>query len=86
MNSNIVYSNETSANGFLSGYIEESIDKPMDGLNGNCVVHFGGYKRNCKMVVQMVDGKREGEAMILNDGMPYLRLEYKNGSLSGVVE
>ena len=86
MLSNIAYCSEPSVNGFLSGYIEEPIDKLVDGLNGNCVVHYGGDKRNYKMFVHMVDGKREGEALILNDGMPYLRLEYKNGSLNGVVE
>jgi len=38
------------------------------------------------MVVSLVNGVREGEAIILNDGIPYLNLEYKRGVLTCAVE
>ncbi|KAK8825401.1 hypothetical protein WA538_003097 [Blastocystis sp. DL] len=37
-------------------------------------------------MVPLVNGMRDGKAMIVNDGVAYLRLEYKRGSLTGVVE
>ena len=72
-----------SYTGFLSGSAESSFEKPMDGLNGQCVVHYAGEYRNCQMHVQLVNGKREGEAVVLKDGIPYLKLEYWDGELTG---
>ena len=33
-----------------------------------------------------MNGVREGEAIILNDGIPFLNLEYERGLLTGTVE
>ena len=85
-NPNIVITNSLSGSGFLSGFIEASVEKPDDGLNGDCIVHYAGKHSKFEMTVKLVNGVREGEAVIVNDGMPYLRLEYKQGSLTGVVE
>ena len=85
-NPNIVITNSLSGSGFLSGFIEASVEKPDDGLNGDCIVHYAGKYSKYEMTVKLVNGVREGEAVIVNDGMPYLRLEYKQGSLTGVVE
>ena len=79
-------SNSTSNSGFLSGFIEASAEKPADGLNGDCIVHYDGAHNKYEMTVKLVNGLREGKAMIMNDGKPYLRLEYERGSLTGVVE
>ena len=38
------------------------------------------------MRTKLVNGMREGSALILNDGVPYLKLEYRNGELTGNVE
>ena len=38
------------------------------------------------MIVSLVNGVREGEAIILNDGIPFLNLEYESGLLTGTVE
>ena len=35
MNSNIEFVNDTLNGGFLSGFVEASVEKPADGLNGN---------------------------------------------------
>ena len=85
-NPNIVISNSITGSGFLSGFIEASVEKPADGLTGECIVHYAGKHSKYEMTVKLVNGVREGEAVIVNDGMPYLRLEYKQGSLTGVVE
>ena len=46
-----------------------------------------GTKNNkYEMNVKLVNGKREGRATILNGGLPFIRLEYKCGELTGVVE
>ena len=79
-------SNPISSGGFLSGFIESNVELPSDGLNGECIVHYGGEHSKCEMIVTLVDGKREGEAMLVNNGVPYLKLHYERGSLTGVVE
>ena len=38
------------------------------------------------MTVKLVNGVREGKAVIVNGSVPYMRLEYKRGSLTGIVE
>ena len=86
MSSNVRLSDKNTSNGFLSGFVESSVEMPADGLNGECIVHYGGEHSKYEMIVRLVDGKREGEAMIVNDGMPYLKLHYERGSLTGVVE
>ena len=86
MSSNVRLTDKNTSNGFLSGFMESSVEMPVDGLNGECIVHYGGEHSKYEMIVTLVDGKRDGEAMIVNDGMPYLTLHYERGSLTGVVE
>ena len=86
MSSNVRLTDKVTSSGFLIGIIEASVEMPVDGLNGECIVHYGGEHSKCEMIVRLVDGKREGDAMIVNDGMPYLTLHYERGSLTGVVE
>ena len=45
--------------GFLSGYMEANVELPMDGLNGECIVHFYGDHSNDELVVTLVGGERE---------------------------
>ena len=78
-------SNNTPYGGFLGGFIEASIEKPADGLNGDCIVHYSGEYSKYEMTVKLVNGIREGKALIVNEGIPYLLLEYKQGSLTGVM-
>ena len=86
MSSNIEFLNTELNSGFLSGFVEASVEKPADGRNGECIVHYSGKYSKYEMIVPLVNGMRDGKAMIVNDGVAYLRLEYKRGSLSGVVE
>ena len=51
--------NDTSNGGFLSRFVEASVEKPEDGLNGECIVHFSGQYSDAVMNVKMVNGKRE---------------------------
>ena len=86
MSSNINFVNDASNGGFLSGFVEASVEKPADGLNGECTVHYSGQYSKYEMIVSLVNGVREGEAIILNDGIPFLNLEYERGLLTGTVE
>ena len=86
MSSNIELVNNTLNGGFLSEFVEASVEKPADGLNGECTVHYSGQYSKYEMIVSLVNGVREGEAIILNDGIPYLNLKYERGSLTGAVE
>ena len=86
MSSNIELVNSELNGGFLSGFVESSVEKPADGRNGECTVHYSGKYSKYEMVVSLVNGVREGEAIILNDGIPYLNLEYERGVLTGAVE
>ena len=86
MNSNIEFVNTASNGGFLSGFVEASVEKPADGRNGECTVHFSGLYSDAVMKVKMANGKREGIAEIAMDGVPYIKLEYRNGKMTGIVE
>ena len=86
MSSNINFVNDASNGGFLSEFVEASVEKPADGLNGECTVHYSGQYSKYEMIVSLVNGVREGEAIILNDGIPFLNLEYERGLLTGTVE
>ena len=71
---------------FPSGYVETSIELPEDGLNGECIVHFGGNHSNDELAVPLVNGTREGKAILFHDGLPTLKYMYRNGVLTGDVE
>ena len=71
--------------GFPSGFIETNIEYPPDGVNGDSVVHFGGDYSKYKMFVKLVNGKREGKAIIVSEAYEYIKLEYQNGKLTGEV-
>ena len=86
MSSNIEFVNIELNRGFLSGFVESSVENPADGRNGECTVHYSGKYSKYEMMVPLVNGMRDGKAMIVNDGVAYLRLEYRRGSLTGVVE
>ena len=86
MSSNIKFVVNNTNCAFLSGFIESYVEKPRDGLNGECIVHYSGQYRNYTMTVKLINGVREGRAVIVNGSVPYLRVEYKGGSLTGVVE
>ena len=86
MSSNIEFVNTALNGGFLSGFVEASVEKPEDGLNGECIVHFSGQYSDAVMKVKMANGKREGIAEIAMDGVPYIKLEYRNGKMTGIVE
>ena len=86
MSSNIVFSNKQSNGSYLDGFVEASVEMPPDGLNGECIVHYSGQYSGYRMRVKLVNGVREGRAVIEKGNEPYMRLEYKRGSLTGGVE
>ena len=70
MSSNIQFNFGGSDDGFLSGFVEDSVEAPADKANGDCLIHYSGEHSKCKMKVRLVKGRREGVAMIMNDGAP----------------
>ena len=86
MSSNIVFSNNQSKCSFLDGFVESSVEITTNGSNRDCIIHYGGEHSKYEMMVKLVGGEREGDAMILNDGVPFIRLHYERGSLTGAME
>ena len=68
--------------GFLSEFVERRVDLPADG---QCIVHYGGKYSGYTMKVSIVNGKREGEALIRNGDVLFMKLTYLDGSLTGEV-
>ena len=75
-----------SCSGFLYGFIESSVVMPSDGLNGDCVVHYGSQHSGYTMHAKLLNGKREGAALIVDDGVPYINVVYERGVMTGNVE
>ena len=71
---------------FFFSYNEGTIDKPADGLNGDCVVHYKKEFEGYTMKVKLVNGKREGEAIVLKEGTIQMKLNYRDGKSNGKVE
>ena len=67
-------------------FVEASVEMPPDGLNGECIVHYRGEHSKYEMMVTVVDGKKEGEAVILHNDLPILKCSFTNGVLTGNVE
>ena len=85
MSSNIEFLNSTLDVGFLSEFVEASVEKPADGRNGECTVHFSGHQGKYEMTVPLVNGMREGIGTILKEGAPFIQVEYHRGFASGTV-
>ena len=76
----------TPTGGFLCDFVEGRIEKPSDGLNGDCIIHYTGQYSDYLMKVKLVNGMREGEALIVQEDSPYIKLEYRNGKMTGAVK
>ena len=85
MSSNIEFVNTALNGGFLSGFVEASVEKPADGRNGECIVHYTGHQGKYEMTVPLVNGMREGIGTILKKGAPFIQVEYHHGLASGTV-
>ena len=71
--------------GFLCSFIEERVDYPPDGSNGTCVIHYRCRSIMYDMHVNLINGKREGEAIIYRESEPYITVTYFHGQLTGNV-
>ena len=85
MSSNIRLTDKVTSGGFLSGFIESSVEMPADGLNGECIVYYGDEHSNCKLKVRLSKGLKEGVGTILKDGVPFIQIEYHHGVPNGPV-
>ena len=55
-------------------------------MSGDCIVLFSRYIDTYDMKVKLVNGKREGEAIMLKNDAPFIKMVYSNGVLNGPVE
>ena len=71
---------------FIQRHNTRAIEKPENGQDGDCIVHYKGEFSDCVMKVKLVNGKREGRATIWKGEKPFIYLEYKNGKVDGSIE
>ena len=57
-----------------------------DETDGEHTIHFDGKYEDCEMKVKVVNGKREGKAIVWKRGKKYLTVTYRNGVVDGMVE
>ena len=55
-------------------------------MNGESIGHYTEGNDEYVMKVKLVNGQREGEAEILKNGKPDIKMEYSNGYLNGRFE
>ena len=79
-------SNRGEEDGFLTNFVRGEIERPPDGLNGDCVIHYVGKCDGHEMRARLVNGKREGKATIFNKGVLFMILNYKDGRLNGEIK
>ena len=79
-------SNWGEEDGFLTNFVRGEIERPPDGLNGDCVIHYVGKCDGHEMMARLVNGKREGKATIFNKGVLFMILNYKDGRLNGEIK
>ena len=74
---------ERMGKGFL-WELNERVDT--DEADGEHTSHFDGKYEDCEMRVKVVNGKREGKAIVWKGGERYLIVTYRNGVVDGRVE
>ena len=78
--------NSASEGSIFGGLVEENMELPKDGLNGDCIVHYNGDNSEYELVVTLVNGVKEGMAILYCDGIPTKKCEHRNGIFTGHVE
>ena len=68
---------------FLSDFHESSYDVL---AGGSYAVHYDNEHKDCEMRVKLENGERNGETIILKSGKPWMKLNYRNGELTGPME
>ena len=74
---------ERMGKGFL-WKLNERVDT--DEADGEHTSHFDDKYEDCEMRVKVVNGKREGKAIVWKGGERYLIVTYRNGVVDGRVE
>lgn len=87
MSSNIIFSDIPVNCPLLSGFEAATVEYPPDRLNGKCTIHYGGMYSDMCLQVNLRDGKKEGEGLILRkNGTPYMSLQFIHDSIEGEVK
>ena len=78
--------NSESLTGILSKFVVSDTDKPVEDQNGEYIIPFNGGQNGREMRVKLACGRKEGEAVVLDSGMPFMRVMFSNGVFTGRVE
>ena len=88
MNSNITTFDSFPIHSYLHDFTVKSIDSVNggDSRDGPVVIHYSGQYSGYKMKVNMRNGKKEGNAVILRDnGTVFMKLQFANDLANGEV-
>lgn len=62
-----------------------SVKQSNDGVNGESIGHYRKGNDEYTIKVKLVNGRRQGEAEVLKNGKPNIRMEYDYGFLNGKI-
>ena len=86
MASNTDFAETKVDDSFLSDYIIASVEYPSDHENGKCTIHFASDHSDLHMQVNLKDGWRDGDGLILReDGSLSIKVHFTDGVLDGEV-
>ena len=68
---------------FLCNFRESSYDELADG---SYAVHYDDKHKDYEMRVKLEDGERNGETIVLKSGKPWMKLNYRDGIITGPME
>lgn len=86
MASNTDFAETKVDDSFLSDYVIASVEYPSDHENGKCTIHFASDHSDLHMQVNLKDGWRDGDGLILReDGSLSIKVHFTDGVLDGEV-
>ena len=83
MSSSIYLANATSSNNSHNGYVEASSEMPGKEMNGERTIRSRRQQSQSKRKKKMVNGKQDGVATLMKDGVPRMKFEYRDRVLTG---
>ena len=86
MNANIVLSDSTPIDDFLSGFMEASVKMPPPVSNMGPIFYCAGLRHKCDMIISLLERNGEDDSFIPQDVTPSSTSVNNNGAASGNVK